>query len=116
MIRSYKSSPMTETQAYAQDGHLPPVVVGQLEQPKIPVVGPTMGDLETKLGDLLLSIRGLRSDHRWIELASRVGFETATEEERRLIRLVFKEMPGECCLMDAVRLIARNAIRRAERA
>lgn len=116
MAATYKSSPMTESQASDQDGHRPPMVVGQLEQPKIPIVGPTMEDLEATMEDLLLSIRGLRADHRWVELATRAGFETATDEDRRLIRLVLRAMPGECCLMDAARLIARAAIRRAEMA
>lgn len=107
-MNKYRYMSWTEAQAYAQDGDRRPIMLGEYQQPRIPVTGPTLVDIERDVADLLLKVRGMNTRERWAELATPRGIETATPKEDELIRQVWKAMPGHCCKMDAARLIARK--------
>ena len=95
---TYAKHPMTEAQLQAMDAGYPEVA-GQCR---------TLAEYERKpdTADMLCKVRGMRTRERWGEIAAK--YDLASEEEERLIRLVWNTMGGETCLADAARLIARK--------
>lgn len=92
-MRTYFEQPLSESQCQALDA-------GEK------ISGPTLFDhgLNPVTAELLGKIRAIRTRERWAEIARNT--DLASEEERRLICLVWETLPGDTCFMDAARLVA----------
>lgn len=90
---TYRESKFTESQQQARtDGKTPE--------------GPTLAEMESipAVAEALLCVRAMRTREQWAEIASGMGDFYRWQPQ---IRHVLKVMPGDCCMMDAARLIAR---------
>lgn len=90
---SYLTQPLTESQCQALDNGESPAGPSLFQMGKNPATA-----------EILLKVRGLKTRERWAELAQ--DTDLMSEEDRRIVGLVWETLPGTTCLMDAIRLIA----------
>ncbi len=95
---TYNRSPYTEAQLQDIDNGAPIIP------------GPLLLRYEKTLADDLLTIRALRTREYWRECCTcRMGaYPFCTEEDWRLVDIIWKKMDGDTCRADALRLIARK--------
>lgn len=92
-MRNYLTQPLSESQCQDVDEC-------------IPVRGPTLFQMaqNTATREAILKARDSRSDGYWVWLAHNPN--NVHDGDRAIIRPVWDTLPGNTCLMDALRLIA----------
>lgn len=92
-MRNYLTQPLSESQCQDVDE-------------RMPVRGPTLMEMakKTTTREAIIKARGSRSDGYWGWLAYNPS--NIHDGARSIIRPVWDTLPGNTCLMDALRLIA----------